>query len=189
MQHAPAPPPFVAPVPRARRADDDHDDDRPAGRRAEAPERDYWLGHDRRATGRTARWLRLRVHAQDYAVELLKVQEVLLPPPVLAVRGAPPSVLGAMNLRGIVVPVVDLGLWLGTDAIEETPEMRLVVLEEGGDAVAVRVTSVLDVHTVAEATIEPPEHTLAGGEPGTVRGITRIAGQPVILMNASKLLG
>ena len=80
----------------------------------ETRERD-WQGNERRAGRRSSRWLRLRVHQQDYAVELLKVQEVVLPVPVLAMRDTDPAIRGVMNLRGVVVPVLDLGVWLGLE--------------------------------------------------------------------------
>jgi purine-binding chemotaxis protein CheW len=144
------------------------------------------------ATGgepRSSRWLRLRVHQQDYAVELLRVQEVLLPVAVLALRDTEPALRGVMNLRGVVVPVLDLGLWLELEEVSDTPQTRFVVLEHNGDSLALKVSAVLDVHAVADREIEPAEHTLVDASVAQLRGVARLNGQPVILLDALGLLG
>jgi purine-binding chemotaxis protein CheW len=164
------------------------DDDGASGRRA-GEESDDWRGQERRASRRSSRWLRLRVHSQDYGVELLKVQEVLLPVGVLPMRDTDPAILGVMNLRGVVVPVLDLGVWLGLEEVEESAQTRYVVLEQNGDCLALKVSAVLDVHAIADGQVEPAENTLA--EPGSamLRGVTRLNSQPVILLDAVGLLG
>jgi purine-binding chemotaxis protein CheW len=148
-----------------------------------------WRGQERRASRRSSRWLRLRVHGQDYAVELLKVQEVLLPVGVLAMRDTTPSILGVMSLRGVVVPVLDLGLWLGLEEVEDCAQTRYVVLEQNGECLALKVSAVLDVHAIADAQVEPAENTLASPETAMLRGVTRLNSQPVILLDAVGLLG
>ena len=148
-----------------------------------------WQGQERRASRRSSRWLRLHVHGQDYAVELLKVQEVLLPVGVLPMRDTDPAILGVMNLRGVVVPVLDLGVWLGLEEVADDAQTRYVVLEQNGDCLALKVSAVLDVHAIADGQIEPPEHTLASPETAMLRGVTRLNSQPVILLDAAALLG
>jgi len=138
---------------------------------------------------RSSRWLRLRVHQHDYAVELLKVQEVLLPVGVLPLRDTGPALRGVMSLRGVVVPVLDLGLWLGLEEVSDTPQTRFVVLEHNGDSLALKVSAVLDVHAVADPEIEPAEHTLVEPSVALLRGVTRLNGQPVLLLDAVGLLG
>ncbi len=148
-----------------------------------------WRGEERRASRRNSRWLRMRVHQQDYGVELLKVQEVLLPVGVLAMRDTDVAMLGVMNLRGVVVPVIDLGLWLGLEEVLDDAQTRFVVLEQNGDCLALKVSSVLDVHAIGDAEIEPAENTLASPGSAMLRGVTRLNSQPVILLDAAGLLG
>ena len=172
-----APGATVATVPEARDAE------------LRAADAESWRGQERRASRRSSRWLRLRVHQQDYAVELLKVQEVLLPVEVLPMRDTDPAILGIMNLRGVVVPVLDLGLWLGLEEVEASPQARYVVLEQNADCIALKVSAVLDVHAIADGQIEPPEHTLAAPGAGMLQGVARLSSQPVILLDAAGLLG
>ena len=166
-------------------------DDAPssADARSAADEIEDWRGQERRASRRSSRWLRLRVHGQDYGVELLKVQEVLLPVGVLPMRDTDAAILGVMNLRGVVVPVLDLGVWLGLEEVEESAQTRYVVLEQNGDCLALKVSAVLDVHAIADGQVEPAENTLAAPGSAMLRGVTRLNSQPVILLDAVGLLG
>ena len=155
----------------------------------QAQAREPQPGQHRRASERTSRWLRLRCGAQAYALELLKVQEVVLPVPLLGLRGARPSMLGIMNLRGQVVPVLDLGLHLGFAAIEEDSQTRIVVLEEKGDVLGLRVSTVEDVANLPESQIEPPDTArICQISNNLFRGVARIGQQPMILLDASELL-
>jgi purine-binding chemotaxis protein CheW len=143
----------------------------------------------RRSGERQARWLRLRCGSQIYGLELLKIREVVLPAPLLPVRGASPCLAGLMNLRGQVVPVIDLGLQLGDTAVEDTPATRIVVLEEHGDTLGLRVSTVEDVAVVSDAQIEGA-HTsrLAPVGDHRIRGIARLGGAVMLLLDASRLL-
>jgi len=179
----PVPPAFVPSVQRADPALVP-----PSSGVAEARRRDD-AATERQSGPRSSRWLRLRVHRHDYAVELLKVQEVLLPVGVLPLRDTEPALRGVMSLRGVVVPVLDLGLWLGLEEVSDTPQTRFVVLEHNGDSLALKVSVVLDVHAVADPEIEPAEHTLVEPSVALLRGVTRLNGQPVILLDAVGLLG
>lgn len=143
----------------------------------------------RRAADRSSRWLRLRCAGQAYGLELLKVQEVVLPTPLLPLRGTPPAMLGVMNLRGQVVPVLDLGLHLGQAPQPATAATRYVVLEEKGETLGLRVSAVEDVVNLTEQQIEAPDRTRAGRiHSDLFRGVARQSGDPVILLDASGLL-
>ncbi|MCD9008027.1 chemotaxis protein CheW [Luteimonas sp. XNQY3] len=143
----------------------------------------------RRAADRMARWLRLRCGAQAYAIELLKIREVVLPAPLLALRGAAPCLAGVMNLRGQVVPVVDLGLQLGDAPVEETASTRIIVLDDAGDVLGLRVSSVEDVVLIGDAQIEGT-HTsrLAPVGDHRIRGIARLGGAMMLLLDANRLM-
>lgn len=143
----------------------------------------------RRAADRSSRWLRLRCAGQAYGLELLKVQEVVLPTPLLPLRGTPPAMLGVMNLRGQVVPVLDLGVHLGQAPQPATAATRYVVLEEKGETLGLRVSAVEDVVNLTEQQVEAPDRTRAGRiHSDLFRGVARQSGDPVILLDASGLL-
>ena len=144
---------------------------------------------NRRAGERTSRWLRLRCGTQAYALELLKVQEVVLPVPLLPLRGTAPAMLGIMNLRGQVVPVMDLGLHLGAAAAEDDAQTRIVVLEEDGETIGLRVSAVEDVTNLTDSQIEPPDTArICQISNDLFRGVARVSQRPMILLDATRLL-
>ena len=144
---------------------------------------------NRRAAERTSRWLRLRCGAQAYALELLKVQEVVLPVPLLPLRGTSPAMLGIMNLRGQVVPVMDLGIHLGSSAAGIDANTRIVVLEENGETMGLRVSAVEDVANLTDSQIEPPDTArICQISNDLFRGVARGGAQPMILLDATQLL-
>lgn len=165
---APAAPPAAAPEPRHRRASDTS----PIN------------GEHVPAAARSSRWLRMGIGRDSYAFELLRVQEVVRVAPILAVRGAAMSILGVMNLRGRIVPVFDLGRWLGSAAIEVTEGARIVVVERDDELIGVLVTQVEDVVSLSREHIEPP---LANGTPGAIVGIARTGQAPTVLLDANAL--
>ncbi|MCF7751816.1 chemotaxis protein CheW [Bacillus subtilis subsp. subtilis] len=144
---------------------------------------------NRRASERTSRWLRLRCGAQAYALELLKVQEVVLPVPLLPLRGTAEAMLGIMNLRGQVVPVMDLGIHLGAGPAQEDANTRIVVLEEDGETMGLRVSAVEDVANLTDSQIEPPDTArICQISNDLFRGVARVTAQPMILLDATQLL-
>lgn len=148
-------------------------------------------GERRRRRGeRTARWLRLRCGGQAYALELLKIREVVRPMPLLSLRGAVPSVAGVMNLRGQVVPVIDLGVQLGESPAADSGGTRIIVLEERGEVLGLRVCGVEDVVIINDAQIEDAHASrLAPVGDRRIHGIARIGRDVMLLLDATRLIG
>ena len=140
-------------------------------------------GRARTATGGN-RWLRVCVGHDSYAFELLRVQEVVRVAPVVAMRGAAHSVLGVMNLRGRIVPVFDLGLWLDVGAVKADERSRVVVVERDDELIGVLVTCVDDVVSLEREHVEPPLH---GTDPGPTLGVARVTDAPTVLLDADAL--
>lgn len=147
-------------------------------------------GERRRRRGeRTARWLRLRCGGQAYALELLKIREVVRPMPLLSLRGAVPSVAGVMNLRGQVVPVIDLGVQLGESPAPDSAGTRIIVLEERGEVLGLRVCGVEDVVIINDAQIEDAHASrLAPVGDRRIHGIARIGRDVMLLLDATRLM-
>jgi purine-binding chemotaxis protein CheW len=111
-----------------------------------------------------------RVGEQEYAVDLMRVEEILRPPPVTPLPRAPAVVEGVAHLRGAVVPVVDLRRCLGAPLPEVAGRReRLLVCLLGRRRVALRVDAVLEVMRVARADLRPaPPLSVEAGTPFVV---------------------
>jgi purine-binding chemotaxis protein CheW len=137
----------------------------------------------------TGRWLRMTVDSDHYAVELLRVQEVTRMSPIVAMRGAAKAVLGAMNLRGRIVPVFDLGRWLGAGEVVPDERARIVVVERSDELIGLLVTAVDDVFPLVEGAVE--EFRVPGPQRRNIDraflGIARPGNTPTVLLDARAL--
>ncbi|MBD8524717.1 chemotaxis protein CheW [Pseudomarimonas arenosa] len=149
---------------------------------AEPPER------RRRAEDKVSSWLRFNVDRQCFAVEVLKVQEVLRVPTIMPVRGTGDAMLGVMNLRGQIVPVMDTGVRLGFGAVEVSEASRVIVLEETGEALGLLVSAVADVINISDLKVERISGTPSLVNSEVVRGISRREGAIIILLDATRML-
>lgn len=134
------------------------------------------------------RWLRFSLAEQFYAVEILKVQEVIRVPDILPLRGADSDILGVMNLRGQIVPVIDLGRRLRTPDVVVSAAARIIVLEVSGEMLGALVTSVAEVVRITAAQIEYPDSLCCGTACTSLYGVCRLGGHPTLLLDAALLL-
>jgi purine-binding chemotaxis protein CheW len=124
----------------------------------------------------------VEVGGQRFAWELTAVREIVPARTATRLPGSPVWVLGLLNLRGMVLTVVDLGVRLGLAAGEGA---AVVVLEVEERTLGVRVDRVLSVANAEKATVEPVEAARAAD--GLVMGMVRLADGPVALVDAVAL--
>ncbi|MDI4635913.1 chemotaxis protein CheW [Pelomonas sp. V22] len=99
-------------------------------------------------------YLSFRLGQEEYGIEILLVQEIRGYEPATRIAGAPEYVHGVLNLRGVIVPIVDLRLKLGL-AAEFDPFTVTVVMNLGGRTVGAVVDAVADVLELLPAQIQP----------------------------------
>ena len=121
-------------------------------------------------------------------MEVLKVLEVQVMCEVTPVPGASPELLGAINLRGQIVSVLDLSRRLGFGTTETTSATRIIVVDYQGHPVGLRVDGVSEVITAMLSSVEPTP--VLGGRiaAGWVRGVLRHKGETVLLLDPVRLL-
>ncbi|WP_455380900.1 chemotaxis protein CheW, partial [Acidihalobacter prosperus] len=95
------------------------------------------------------------LNGETYALDVMRVQEVLKVGEISPVPGAPEYVLGIINLRGKVVTVIDARLRLGLPYAESTEANRIIVLEAAGQDVGILVDSVAEVIQIPRSDIDP----------------------------------
>lgn len=107
------------------------------------------------ATEQKREFLTFRLGAETYAVDILNVQEIRDVDRVTRVPHVPRYLRGVINLRGAIVPVVDLGLMLGFPEALPLAGASAIVLNAGGRLTGLAVTSVSDVMAFADEEIRP----------------------------------
>ena len=136
----------------------------------------------------SAEYLTFRLGAEEYALDIRKVQEIRRYETATAIAKAPVHVKGVVNLRGVIVPVVDLRILLGLPSVEYTAFTAVIVLNFGERTVGLVVDAVSDVTKLDPAQIRP-----APDLPGTldtryILGIGTIDSRMLILPDIERLL-
>lgn len=118
-----------------------------------------------------ARCIAFRIDEERYLVELASVKEVIVPPAVLPVPGAPAEILGVINLRGSVLTVVNSRIILGLEGCPGGAAARILVLDDAGGFVGVLVDSVEDIVRVDDSMV--PMEVEPGAASTDARGYFR----------------
>ncbi|NTU59464.1 MAG: chemotaxis protein CheW [Deltaproteobacteria bacterium] len=128
------------------------------------------------------------VGSEEFGVNILEVREINRMMEITRVPHAPPFVEGVINLRGQVIPVVDLRSRFGLPPGERDKSTRIVVVELPGKVVGFLVDSVSEVLRVSSALVEPPPSIAGGVDSVYIRGVVKLEDRLLILLDMQKLL-
>lgn len=124
-----------------------------------------------------------------YGVNIETVREIIRMQPVTFVPDAPDFVEGVINLRGRVIPVIDLRRRFGLTVTEETNESRVLVVDSQGEDLGVIVDAVTEVQRITEDSIEPVSNLVSTEESEYIVGITKVEDQLIILLDLDRAIG
>lgn len=130
--------------------------------------------------------LAFTIGEQEYGVDIQKVRELRGYDPVTRIANAPDYFKGVVNLRGIIVPIIDMRIKLGQDAPRYDQLTVVIILSLGERQVGMVVDSVSDVTTLQSEQIRPVPRI--GGEAPYVNGIGTLDGRMLILVDIEVML-
>lgn len=126
---------------------------------------------------------------EEYGVEVEKVRTIERMMPMTRVPKTPPFVRGVINLRGVVIPVIDLRGRFGLETAEFTDNTRIIIVAVGSIEVGMIVDSANDVIDVDSDSIENPPEIVGGIKAKYLRGIAKVAeGRLLVLLNLEEVL-
>ena len=108
--------------------------------------------------------IRIGVGGQDYCVSVAAVREIRGWTPATPIPGAPDYIVGVINLRGLVLPILDLRVRLGAEAAEPGARSAVVVCEIHGRTIGLLVDAVSDILTVTAEQLQPTPEVARAGE-------------------------
>ena len=126
---------------------------------------------------------------EAYGVNIGSVREIIRMQPVTFVPDAPDFVEGVINLRGRVIPVIDLRRRFGLTVTKETNESRVLVVDSEGEDLGVIVDAVTEVQRIREDSIEPVSNLVSTEESEYIVGITKVEDQLIILLDLDRAIG
>lgn len=125
---------------------------------------------------------------EQFGVDIAAVESIIKMQEIAAVPQAPEFVEGVTNLRGEVLPVIDLRKRFEIPAAENTDDARIVVVEIDGQHVGMIVDAVTEVLTLEDDSIEAPSALVIGSTVDFITGIAKVEDQLVTIIDLSKVL-
>ena len=140
---------------------------------------------------RTREFLTFKLGGEEYGIDILKVQEIRGYEAVTRIANAPAFIKGVVNLRGVIVPIVDLRVKFALGEARYDAFTVVIILNVGGRVVGAVVDSVSDVLELGEGQIKPAPELDSLLQAGHILGLGTAAGgeRLLILLDIERLIG
>ena len=142
----------------------------------------------RSATAMGGEFLTFRLGAEEYGIDILRVQEIRSYEQPTRIANTPEFLRGVVNLRGVIVPIVDLRLKLACETADYNSFTVVIVLNVKGRVVGAVVDSVSDVLALDKDTIKPAPEMSSAIDTSFITGIGSVADRMLILMDIEGLM-
>lgn len=126
---------------------------------------------------------------ENYAIEIKYIQEIIRMQEITDVPHSETFILGVINLRGQVIPVIDLKKKFNLGNFADSGTTRVIVVETDLFVVGMVVDSVSEVLRLDRDNIEPPSPVIASIETDYIRGVGKVDGKMVVILELEKVLG
>jgi purine-binding chemotaxis protein CheW len=129
-----------------------------------------------------------RIGREMFGVPISMVREIVRVPEITSVPNAPDYIEGVINLRGRIIPVLDLRKRFGAKSAEPNKKNRIVVVELGARAIGLIVNSASEVLRIPPSEIEEPHSVFQEGELDFITGVGKLKGRLVMLLDLNRIL-
>jgi purine-binding chemotaxis protein CheW len=125
---------------------------------------------------------------EEFGIDILRVQEINKMSSVTRVPNAPSFIEGVINLRGKVIPIIDLRRRFGMARIDHDKNTRIIVVEIHNKTVGFIVDSVKEVLRVPQNVIDPPPPVVAGISSDYIEGVGKLDDRLLVLLRLDRVL-
>jgi purine-binding chemotaxis protein CheW len=134
-------------------------------------------------------FLTFALGGEEYGIEILKVQEIRGYEKPTTIANSPPFIKGVINLRGTIVPIIDMRVKFNLESAEYNAFTVVIILNVAGRVVGIVVDSVSDVITVAPDQLRPAPEFSSELETTYILGLGTLGERMLILMDIERLMG
>jgi purine-binding chemotaxis protein CheW len=139
-------------------------------------------------SGRTLQVVSFALGSEEYGVDIAQVQEINRMVTITHVPQAPQFMEGVINLRGRLIPIIDLRTRFGMERAERTKNTRIVVTEIGSKRLGMVVDSVSEVLRIPVEQIEDAPDLVAGVDTEYIRGVGKLDDRLIILLDLGRVI-
>ncbi len=129
-----------------------------------------------------------RLGEEFYALDIMKIREIIKPQKLTPVPKAPAFVEGVINLRGAVIPIVDLRRRFGLVVVSEEKKARIIICSVSGKIVGLLVDEVTEVRNFTRDEVQPAPRFMQGRDTDYILGVSRVRGSLVVILDLEKIL-
>jgi purine-binding chemotaxis protein CheW len=147
-----------------------------------------WDDLAEKAKSADGKFLTFFLAGQEYGIEILSVHEIIGMMPITSVPGTPDHICGIINLRGKIIPIVDLRRKFGMESKAQTSETCIIVVHVQGVEVGTVVDRVSEVLSIASEDIEPPPSFGRDVNTDYILGIGKSQSKVKILLNIDRVI-
>ena len=139
------------------------------------------------AIGERRQFITFHAGEQEFGADIMAIREIRGFTPTTRLPQAPAYVLGVINLRGVVLPVVDLNARLGRDTTQANPKHVVIVVKAGERNIGLLVDAVSDILTVTAADVQPTPELARDGQAEFIDGIAVLDNRMVTILSMDRL--
>ena len=140
------------------------------------------------AAGGLRELISFRIGAQEFCVDIMAIREIRGWTAATALPQSPSFVKGVINLRGAVLPIVDLASRLGFESTEASDRNVIIVAQIGEQVVGLLVDAVSDILTVTDDVIQPTPDVASETAKSFIRGLIAMDGRMISLIGLDRVL-
>ena len=139
-------------------------------------------------SGKTLQAVTFALGSEEYGVDIAQVQEINRMVTIINVPRAPQFMEGVINLRGQLIPIIDLRTRFGMERSERTKNTRIVVTEIGNKRIGMVVDSVSEVLRIPVEQIEDAPDLVAGVDTEYIRGVGKMGDRLIIMLDLGRVI-
>jgi purine-binding chemotaxis protein CheW len=128
-----------------------------------------------------------KIEEEEFGVDILTVETIIRMTEITKIPNAPDFVEGVINLRGMIIPIVDFRKRFNMQPKDEGKDTRIIVTNVNGTQMGFIVDSVSEVIRLPVSSIEPPPPIVSGIEADYIEGVGKLDDRMLILINIEKL--
>lgn len=143
---------------------------------------------NKKETNELLQLVSFKIGNEEYGVDILKVQEINKMVPITKVPNSPAFVEGVINLRGKVIPIIDLRTRLSLEKVAQTKDTRIIVVDVESRIIGFVVDSVSEVLRIPMNITEAPPEITSGIDSEFIKSVGKLDDRLLILIDLNKIL-
>ena len=138
--------------------------------------------------GSNAQIVSFRLANEEYGVDIMRVQEIILTGQITQMPQVPDYICGLINLRGNVIPIVDLRKRFGLAVAKNDENTRIIVVNVANKTIGIVVDAVNEVLRISGEQTEPPPSSIVGIDHAYIKGLVKFDDKLLILLDIDNVL-